>query len=130
MSVATVVAAAAIQRRNQDEEERLIQYSTEELAQGWEFKIVRSNFASFSNPAVLQKVCDEEAGAGWTLVEKFDDQRLRFKRPVSERGRSVFGIDPYRTNYGMSKVPLAAFILLGAFGSILVVIVLAVLRKH
>lgn len=115
------IAAAAIRRRNQDEEEHMTQYSADELAQGWEFKIVRSNFASFRNPAVLQKVCDEEAGAGWTLLEKFDNQRLRFKRPVTERGRSAPGIDSYRTTYGRpSSVLIGVLIasgLLGILGS-------------
>lgn len=127
---AAATAAAVIRRRNQDEEERMTQYSADELAQGWEFKIVRSNFASFRDPAVLQQVCDQEAGGGWTLVEKFDDQRLRFKRPVTERGRSTPGIDPYRTNYGMSNGPLTAFTLIAVFVSMLVIFVLVVLLKH
>ena len=129
--MSAAAAAAAIRRRNQDEEEQMTQYSAEELAQGWEFKIVRSNFASFRNPNVLQQVCQEEAGAGWTLVEKFDDQRLRFKRPISERGRSAPGFDPYRTTYGgLSNGPFAALILLGALASVIAIFLFVLLRKH
>lgn len=128
---AAAAAAAALRRRNQDEEECMTQYSAEELAQGWEFKIVRSNFASFRKPAVLQQVCEEEAGAGWTLVEKFDDQRLRFKRPITERGRAAPGIDPYRTNYGSpTGLRIAALVLIAASVSLLLMLALIVLRKH
>lgn len=72
---------------------------------GWEFKIVRANRAIFHNPQVFQHLCDEEAQAGWVLVEKFDDQRVRFKRPIAFREMiqsESLPFDPYRTQYGPS----------------------------
>ncbi len=37
------------------------------------------------------------------MVEKFDDQRLRFKRPASARANDAsLAFDPYRTQYGIS----------------------------
>jgi hypothetical protein len=45
----------------------------------------------------------EESIAGWELVEKLDDRRVRFKRTMDARRRDATlppGIDPYRSHYG------------------------------
>src|SRR5580658_1785176 len=95
---AAAAAAAAAEAERRQEEEEMTKYTDADLQGDWEFKIVRSNLASFRNPVVLQQVCAEEARAGWTLVEKFDNQRLRFKRPIAARaGDAGLGIDPYRS---------------------------------
>jgi hypothetical protein len=55
-------------------------------------------------------VLDEEARGGWVLVEKFDDDRIRLKRPAGTKpieGDFVDGYDPYRTNVGMSREAVA-----------------------
>jgi hypothetical protein len=114
MSGAAAAAAAEAYRRR--EEEEMTKYSDADLREDWEFKIVRSNMAAFRNPEVLRQVCAEEARAGWTLVEKFDNQRLRFKRPLSARaGDAALGFDPYRTHYGISSGAFAAVILICTF---------------
>jgi hypothetical protein len=72
---------------------------------GWEFKILRSERDLFATPATLQQACDEEAIAGWILLEKLDDRRLRFKRPIAMReviDPLTLGFDPYRSVYGAS----------------------------
>jgi hypothetical protein len=100
---ATAAAAAERRRREEEEEEGMTKYTDADLEGGWEFKILRSNIAAFRKPEVFQKVCEEEAAAGWVLVEKFDNQRLRFKRPISAREKdSSLDFDPYRTQYGTS----------------------------
>jgi hypothetical protein len=92
---ASTVAAAALKRRN--EEEQMAQYRSDDL-DGWEFKIVRSAMGRFSNRAFMKKICREEAQAGWELVEKFDDYRIRFKRRVEKRSVDPhLSVDPYRT---------------------------------
>ena len=75
---------------------------------------------------------EDEARSGWELVEKFDDARLRFKRPTAARNiPSPAGLDPYRTNYGISQGKLTAIILLAVFGSMgLIIAVVAVLTNH
>jgi hypothetical protein len=109
---AAAAAAAARIRAMQEEEERLTEYSADDLSHGWEFKIVRANTSAFRKPEVLRQVCEEEARSGWQLVEKFDDSRLRFKRPASARNTpSASGIDPYRTTYGMSAGKMVVLIL-------------------
>ena len=112
-------AAEQIRQVAQREEEEMTQYSVEELASGWEFKIVRANTPAFRSPRVLWRVCEEERRAGWILVEKFDNSRLRFKRLVSAKaGDALLPFDPYRTHYGMGTalftVLVAIVALLGA----------------
>lgn len=94
-SAAVIIAAEAAQ---QQEEEELTQYSEDDFQEEWEFKILRSNFYSIGSTKALPKICQEEALAGWILVEKFDDYRLRFKRPMKARENDGnLNFDPYRT---------------------------------
>ncbi|HLO52233.1 MAG TPA: hypothetical protein VK211_27785 [Kamptonema sp.] len=70
---------------------------------GWEFKIVRASSDLFRNPAIFHRLCNEEAQVGWILLEKLDDRRVRFKRPIAMREieRSELPrFDPYRSHYG------------------------------
>jgi hypothetical protein len=76
---------------------------------GWEFKIVRAKTDLFRDPAVFQKLCEEEKLAGWMLLEKLDDRRIRFKRPTALRDLMLaegLTYDPYRTHYGPTWTPL------------------------
>jgi len=103
-------------------------YSSEDLANDWEFKIVRSLTAAFRNPAALEKLRQEEAQAGWVMVEKFDNARVRFKRPMRARendSRLPRGVDPYRTYYGMGNPTFSLGILLVVFGFIGLVFLIA-----
>ena len=105
-------------------------YTREDLADDWEFKIVRANTPTFRNPAKLHQLQQEESRAGWIMVEKFDDQRVRFKRPRSARlmdSQLPAGLDPYRVQFGMSPIRfgllLALLILAITFGVIAVIFV-------
>jgi hypothetical protein len=97
-------AAAAAAQRRMEEEERMTTYGPDDLQNDWEFKIVRANQGAFRNQANLTKLVDEEKQAGWVLLEKFDDSRIRFKRQRSMQAHDLQlrsqGIDPYRTQYG------------------------------
>lgn len=69
----------------------------------WEYKIVRASSDLFRNPAIFNKLCREEAEVGWILLEKLDDRRVRFKRPIDLRDAprpNLPPFDPYRTHYG------------------------------
>lgn len=69
----------------------------------WEYKIVRASRDLFRNPAIFHKLCREEAEVGWILLEKLDDRRVRFKRPIALRDAlrsNLPAFDPYRTHYG------------------------------
>jgi hypothetical protein len=115
-------------RRRRIEEEEMTNYSNEDLANDWELKIVRSLTAAFRNPAELEKLRQEEAQAGWVMVEKFDNARVRFKRPMRARendSRLPQGVDPYRTYYGMGNPIFSLGILLVVFGFIGLVFLIA-----
>jgi hypothetical protein len=122
MSGAAAAAAAAARRRRlleQGEEEEMTNYASEELANDWEFKIVRANTTAFRSPRAFNRLLEHEAQAGWTMVEKFDDMRVRFKRPRQARLRDAQlppGVDPYGSHYGMSTAAFSVVTLLLALG--------------
>ena len=128
---AAAAAAAAAKRRQMmfaEEEEDMAKYAQDDLNNGWESKIVRSESGAFRKPEALPRLIEEEARAGWVIEEKFDDSRVRFKRPRSARTRDALlppGTDPYRTQYGISSTRVAllvvalmmlALLALGALG--------------
>lgn len=70
-----------------------------------EYKVVQSNTPMFANPERLKAVMAEEARAGWDLVEKLDNYKLRFARDISHRAQDdARGFDAYRTQVGVSSV--------------------------
>lgn len=92
-------AAARRRAAIRKEEEQLTSYTPTDMSEDWQFKIVHGNFSS---QHAVEQVIREQAEFGWIFLEKFDNGRIRFKRPASEaindRGRPG---DPYST---MSKV--------------------------
>jgi hypothetical protein len=132
MSAGAAAAAAAEAERMRQEEEEMSGYSGKDLAEGWEFKIMRSPMGSFRRPEKLRDVLEQERRGGWTFVEKFDDSRIRLKRPAGGKpvdGDFADGYDPYRTNIGPPPAQIVAVVLgitLAAFtGLILVAVLLA-----
>lgn len=118
MNGGAAAAAAARRRREQEEEEEMTGYSPQDLAEGWEFKFVRSATGGFKRSAFLKQVLEEEGRNGWTLVEKFDNSRIRLKRPTSARRTDAGGaVDPYRSRVGISEVALALTIVASVMGS-------------
>lgn len=105
---AFVAIHAAEEQRKRDEEEELLmtRYTLEELDSDWEFKIVRSETGAFRKQEVFAALLQEESLAGWELVEKLDNRRVRFKRRREARRRDATlpqGFDPYRTQFGGSS---------------------------
>ena len=116
---AGAAAAAAARRRMQQEEEEMTEYGPQDLADGWEFKILRSMTGAFRHPDKLQHILSEERRAGWILVEKFDNGRIRLKRPASAREMDgKLDSDPYRTYVGPSETKFALIVMGIAFGVI------------
>ncbi len=105
-AVTAAIVAAAAQKRRQEEED-MTRYDAEDL-NGWEFKIVRSALERFSSYENVQKLCQEESAAGWEMVEKFDNGRIRFKRRIENRSQdSHRAIDPYRSQFSLGAGALA-----------------------
>lgn len=110
---AAAAAAAAEKRRREEEEENMTGYTGQDLAEDWEFKIIRSCTAAFRSPEKLRRILEEERRAGWIMVEKFDNSRIRLKRPAKARaGDGALGFDSYRTRVGIPEWGLA-FIIVG-----------------
>ena len=122
--IAASTAAAAAQRRT-EEEERMTTYSTDDLQNDWEFKIVRGNPEAFRNHAVLTKLLNEEKQAGWVLLEKLDNSRIRFKRQRAMQAHDEQllsqGIDPYRTQYGIFPMTYMMIAMVGLIFLLLMV---------
>lgn len=79
-------------------------YTPEELNGLWEFKVVQSPRGTFRDPRHLRLLLDQEAIAGWQMVEMVDDAHIRFKRPIHWRVQDSYlpaTVDPYRTVYSL-----------------------------
>jgi hypothetical protein len=97
-------------------------YHAKDLAEGWEFKILRNATGRFSDPLWLKAVLDEEGRAGWVFLEKFDNYRIRLKRPASARERdAVLGFDPYRSWVGIGQARLVLLIVAGVFVAVAII---------
>jgi hypothetical protein len=89
---------------------------------GWEFKIVRAQRDLFRDPVVLKRLCDEEESAGWIMLEKLDDRRIRFRRPIALREiikAEFLSFDPYRSHYGSSSPWQPWLLAIGILASLL-----------
>jgi hypothetical protein len=130
----TVAAAAEKQRLEQEEEEEMTAPGNE--SPQFEYKILRSATRAFKHPNTLRQALEEEARAGWELLEKFDDARVRPRRPSDCRSRdNTLAQDPYRTWFGMSQSRYLLWVVLGALvGSValvaVMVLVLWLLLRH
>ena len=70
-----------------------------------EYKIIQSQTPLFSDTAKMHEVLDEEARAGWQLLEKEDNFRLKLQRNISHRSNDKnLEIDAYRSTVGVSSV--------------------------
>src|SRR3954471_6297824 len=106
MSTAAAAAAAARRRREREEEE--VTLMNTDPSGTIEYKIIRSATGAFKDPIKFRAALDEEARAGWELVEKFDNSRARRCRSIECRARDAdLGQDPYRTQIGISEAAFA-----------------------
>ena len=126
---ATAAAAAAAKKRAEEEEEKLTPYNAGDL-EGYEFKIIRTSTRKFKDPEFLKNIYAEEAEAGWEMIEKFDDYRIRFKRSVKKRsGDPYLKIDPYRTNIGVTESHVAMIAVGAMLAAIAIGVVVALLAR-
>lgn len=70
-----------------------------------EYKVVQSQTPMFSDTAKMHQILVEEAKAGWQLLEKEDNYKIRLQRNISHRANDAkLGFDAYRTTVGVSSV--------------------------
>lgn len=94
-----------------------------------EYKVIQATTPYFAKSPNIAAVMSEEEKAGWRLLEKCDNYKLRLQRDISHRANDKnLSIDPYRSQVGISNplvygvttvltlaVVYAIFILVGAF---------------
>ena len=96
-----------------------------------EYKIIRSATGAFKDPAKFRAALDEEARAGWELVEKLDNSRARLRRSTECRQRDAeLGQDPYRTQVGMSEAALVLSIIVAVLLGVALLIGVVVSVVH
>jgi hypothetical protein len=104
-------------KRRREEEEIMAGYTPQDLQDHWQFKIVKG---SFKTRAQVEAVIQEQAAFGWSFVEIFDPQRIRFKRPASAVQQDEFlDGNPYDTTSrasGPGCVTTAALIMGAGLG--------------
>lgn len=70
-----------------------------------EFKTVQAQTPLFADTKKMQEILAEEAKAGWDLLEKEDNYRIKLQRSVDNRSNDGnLSIDPYRSTVGVSSV--------------------------
>jgi hypothetical protein len=133
-AAAAAAAAAEAARLQREEEEEMTPYSEDDLRDDWEFKILRSTSDTFRRPDELRRVLEEEGRAGWVLVEKFDDQRLRLKRRSDAQAHDYAAdFDVYRTYVGRTPQQQGMQVLAWVLGITLLIVgvvaAIALLRR-
>ncbi len=69
-----------------------------------EYKVITSQTPTFSDTAKMQEVLEQEAKAGWRLLEKQDNYKIRLQREISHRENDkTLDVDAYRTTVGVSS---------------------------
>ena len=115
---AAAAAAAAKRKRDHEEEEEVTPLHPDPAAP-FEYKIIRSATGAFKHPAKFRAFLEEEARAGWELLEKLDDSRARLKRPVSCRQQDgESNQDPYRIKVGVGEGTIVVWVLVGVVAAI------------
>ena len=70
-----------------------------------EYKVVQAQTPLFSDTAKMHEILDQEARAGWQLLEKEDNYRIKLQRNISHRENDKnLDFDAYRSNVGVSSV--------------------------
>jgi hypothetical protein len=69
-----------------------------------EYKIIQSQTPLFASTPKMMEVLAEEAKAGWSLLEKEDNYRIKLKRDVASRDDDKnLDFDAYRSTVGVSS---------------------------
>ena len=70
-----------------------------------EYKVIQSQTPLFSDTAKMHEVLETEAKAGWRLLEKEDNYRIRLQRDIANRANDMnLDIDAYRSTIGVSSM--------------------------
>jgi len=91
-----------------------------------EYKTLQSQTPLFSDTAKLHEILAEEAKAGWQLLEKEDNYRIKLQRDISNRENDKnLDIDAYRSTVGVPAVVTYGFTALGTLVVVSIILYLA-----
>lgn len=69
-----------------------------------EYKVIQATTPYFAKSPNIATVMAEEEKAGWRLLEKCDNYKLRLQRDISHRANDKnLSVDPYRTQVGINN---------------------------
>jgi len=92
-----------------------------------EYKVIQSQTPLFADTNKMQEVLSEEAKAGWRLLEKQDNYKIRLQREISHRANDAsLGFDAYRTSVGVSSVVTYGVTALLTIGIVSIILYLAI----
>jgi hypothetical protein len=70
-----------------------------------EYKILLSQTPLFASTAKMHEALEQESKAGWSLLEKEDNYRIKLKRDISNRENDKnLDFDAYQSTIGVSSV--------------------------
>ena len=70
-----------------------------------EFKTLQAQTPLFADTSKMQEILAEESKAGWDILEKEDNYRIKLQRSIDNRSTDANLLtDPYRTTVGVSSV--------------------------
>ncbi|NKB33376.1 MAG: hypothetical protein GKR91_09785 [Pseudomonadales bacterium] len=70
-----------------------------------EYKVIQSQTPLFAETAKMHEVLQQESKAGWRLLEKEDNYRIKLQRDISHRENDKnLDVDAYRSTVGISSV--------------------------
>jgi len=70
-----------------------------------EYKVIHTQTPLFSDTARMHEILEQEARAGWQLLEKENNFRIKLHRNISHRENDKnLDFDAYRTSVGVSPV--------------------------
>jgi hypothetical protein len=123
----TAAAGAAAKLERDREEEEEVTPIHADPSGAVEYKIIRSATGAFKDPTKFRAALEEEAGAGWELVEKLDDSRARLRRSVAWRQKDAeLSQDPYRIQVGLSQSALALWVTCGTLAGMALVVAIVI----
>ena len=70
-----------------------------------EYKVVQAQTPLFSDTGKMHEILEQEAQAGWQLLEKEDNFKIRLQRDISHRENDKnLDFDAYRSTVGVSAI--------------------------
>lgn len=92
-----------------------------------EFKTMQSQTPLFADNKKMQEVLAGEAKAGWDLLEKEDNYRIKLQRDISNRENDKnLDFDPYTTTVGVSSVFTYGLTAVGTIAIVSVILYFAI----